>query len=470
MFIEGSRPAIGEGYIRPSRLRRIVGDWGAPLAWLAFAFAFGAFLPRFLMLVRTWGFRIPNPAVELDYVVGLCWALLILCSILFWPVPQRDKPALLVLWSAKIGVTLGVMLLYEWNYPLDAFFYFEESFGIRPLEFGGRSGGSDRFINLVRLHSTFLPDSYHAMKVTCALAGLIGVYFLYRGAVAVMQREDQRLLYFLGLYPSILFWSSILGKDPIQMLGFMVYAYGVMKLQASKHSIYVAPIVVGILISSYIRVWGGLIMLAPLLVFFIRGLNSWVKRITFFGGSVALMGWQGQRFFNAFGIYSVADVYRQLDDLSLGWVGGSSQQRTLEIDSLSSVIQFLPTGIFTALFRPLPGEVMNPFGLVAGLENFFLLVLLAVALFRLTRAKLGEPVVQWGIAFVLVWASLYGFVSYNNMGAAARFKLQVLPILVWLLIYLSRHSPVEEGSDADGGEGVGEGGGYGSGYPVRAAG
>ena len=31
----------------------------------------------------------------------------------------------------------------------------------------------------------------------------------------------------LGLYPSIIFWSSILGKDPIAFLGIGMYVFGV---------------------------------------------------------------------------------------------------------------------------------------------------------------------------------------------------------------------------------------------------
>jgi hypothetical protein len=55
-----------------------------------------------------------------------------------------------------------------------------------------------------------------------------------------------------------------------------------------------------------------------------------------------------------------------------------------------------------------------------------------------------EPLLLWGVLFVVVWATIYGFVSYQNMGSAARFKLQVLPVMLGLIFYwLTRDLPQE---------------------------
>ncbi len=81
---------------------------------------------------------------------------------------------------------------------------------------------------------------------------------------------------------------------------------------------------------------------------------------------------------------------------------------------------------------------MNPFGLLAGLENFFLLVLLGMAVVRARLSAFRDPLVLWAALLLVTWAGLYGFISYYNMGAAVRFKLQVLPVLLMLLLYLSR--------------------------------
>jgi hypothetical protein len=94
-------------------------------------------------------------------------------------------------------------------------------------------------------------------------------------------------------------------------------------------------------------------------------------------------------------------------------------------------------GVFTALFRPLPGEVPNLFGFIQSLENVALLLLLIMAIKRTRLEELKDPLVVWAILLVLAWASVYGMATYN-LGTLVRFRLQILPMFLGLLLYLSR--------------------------------
>ena len=38
---------------------------------------------------------------------------------------------------------------------------------------------------------------------------------------------------------------------------------------------------------------------------------------------------------------------------------------------------------------------------------------------------------------IILWSAVYGFISAQNLGAAARFKLQVLPVLLVILLFIS---------------------------------
>ncbi|MBV9773455.1 MAG: hypothetical protein JO040_05870, partial [Gemmatimonadetes bacterium] len=179
---------------------------------LLLAVGVGVATPTFVYLIRLFGFRIPQPNIEADYLEGLLWALALGASIFLWPAPARDKRPLLILWGAKCLVTLGFMLLYEWHYGLDAYMYFDQSRAqISPLHDMGWGRGTENLIGLAWIQSSILPPSYHALKVSFAMVGLVSVYLTYRGAVRFRGEEDIRLLYVLGLFPSILFWSSILG-------------------------------------------------------------------------------------------------------------------------------------------------------------------------------------------------------------------------------------------------------------------
>lgn len=415
-----------------------------PFVPLLVALLGGAALPTFVSLLRVWGRFIPQSDIEADYLRGLLWAGALGVSIFFWPVSSRDRRALLVLWGAKCFVTLGFMLLYEWNYALDAYGYFATSQSyVSPLGAMGWGNGTENLAGLVWLHARVLPGSYHALKVSFAMVGLLAVYLFYRAAVTFQGEENPRLLYVLGLYPSILFWSSILGKDPIQFLGIALYFYGVVGWARRRNWLYLVPLVAGVVVAMFIRFWFGPILLAPLLAFLLIGIRGVGRRMLFVGvGALAFWVVAG-RMVEQMGLQTLSDLYAAADNVAGGWDGGSSLQRAVPFTSLASMLAFAPLGAFTALFRPLPGEVMNPFGLLAGLENVVLLVLLGFAILRTRPSAFQDPLVVWGVMLVMSWAGMYGFISYYNMGAAVRFKLQILPVLLLLLLYLARRRTVD---------------------------
>ncbi|MDG4561604.1 MAG: hypothetical protein P9E88_09955 [Candidatus Competibacter sp.] len=376
---------------------------------------------------------------DLDYSIGLLWALLILILIAFCPITNRERNALLLLWIVRIGVTMGFMLLFESYYPGDAWFFFAE--GIKETEPMVRFGfgkGTENMIGFVALHQWIVPESYHAIKVTCSLIGLIAVYFFYQSANLFFGYRDIRILYLLGLFPSILFWGSIFGKDPIVFFGIALYTYGVVGFFSNRKAKYLFLIVLGVLLATFIRIWFALILLLPLSIFFI-GQGSIMRRILLFSLGIPALLFAMQGFNEKFKVETAQDVVERADKYSQSWArGGSAQKVEGGFNSISSMLVFLPAGIFTALFRPLPGEVLNPFGLLASAENAILIGMLLLIIFKgRWRQRISEPIVAWAIALVIVWAAMYGFVSYQNLGTAVRFKLQVMPILLLIIMYLA---------------------------------
>jgi hypothetical protein len=406
--------------------------------WLL-GIALGALLPLFLRSVSDWGHFIPQTDMTSDYALGVFTAVVIAVFVFVVPLPDQEKRALLWLWFAKCCVTLLVMLGYENSYGLDAYYYFTmasaQSFDWSHVSWGdGTSvvGGICWFLG----HGLGVEKSYHALKVICSSLGLLGIYFFYLGSARYLGRRDVRLLYFLGLFPSILFWSSILGKDPINLLGVGVYFYGAISWKKSGRFVYLLPLLFGVAIAASIRLWYMLILLGPVLML---GRPGSSKR----GGgpvsavlTIVLLLFAIQFYGGAMGLHSTGAIVDHLNTVSRSWTFGGSALDTPEINSIGSMLSFAPLGMFTALFRPLPGEVMNLFGLIAGVENLFLLVLIAIA-FR--RSKLLQPADNsawfWAFSLVVVWSFLYGFISFQNLGTAVRFKLQILPVLLTMLFW-----------------------------------
>jgi len=408
-------------------------------------------------IVPALGRRIPQDDVASDYRVGFLWAVALWLTLLVWPIRETDKRVLLWVWPVKMVVVLGAMLLVESHYTdNDAFRYFSipqrEGYRWPGFAFGE---GTANVVSLSWLHQQIIPDSYHAMKVSFAMVGLVAVYLLYRAAVRFLGREDIRVLYLLALFPSILFWSSILGKDPVMLLGISLYTYGVVSIYTYRRPDlrrlgYVGLFAAGVTIASLIRVWLGPILLAPLAVFGMTGgRHIFVKAfliivvVSALTQAVALTSERFNLSGESFDVESAAGLVKTTDYIShtaaKGAVEeGGSSQAVAKFHDLRGMAMFVPIGAFTALFRPLPGEILNPFGFLASLENLLLLTLTVRAISRSQWKDLRQPLVLWATTVVLVWSVVYGFASTQNLGTGARWKLQILPLLVGLLCYLGR--------------------------------
>lgn len=88
------------------------------------------------------------------------------------------------------------------------------------------------------------------------------------------------------------------------------------------------------------------------------------------------------------------------------------------------------------MFRPLPFDITNFSTAIAAMENSVVLSLAVVALFRMRFVYLREPLLIWTGLYILTWALLYGLIVLANFGAGARYKLQVWPFMILVLVTL----------------------------------
>ena len=374
-----------------------------------------------------------------DYTIGLLWAAFILAVLPFLPFLKRHRRPLAALWFVKSGVALGAMLFYESYYSLDAASYFND--GVRLLDPAGMfrfGSGTENVTALVGLAAPLTFGSYSALKVLWAFIGLLAIYLFYLAYRLYARQEDTRVLYLFGLFPSVLFWSSTLGKDPLTLFGLGFFSLGVVGILRSGRVRSVALAALGLIVATCFRPWLGVIFLVPFLVCVVlaRQSNLFFKVACLLVIVPAFLVAM-HAFADQFAIENARDVVARTDTISQSWAyGGAGQTIAGGFGSITSMLLFVPLGVFTALFRPLPGEVMSPFGLIAGLENFTLLALLASGLWRRNLGRLRDPVLMWAALTVIVWGAVYGFVSYQNLGTAFRFKLQVMPLILLLLFAL----------------------------------
>lgn len=376
----------------------------------------------------------------LDYFLGVGVAVLILISIPSWPVPKKHKSILINLWFARICITLGFMLIYESFYPvLDAHSYFHHGLALEnPLSKFVFGDGTNNIYALSAVINAIIPNSYHATKVIFSLIGLIGIYVAYSAVVVFLGREKIKILYMLGLFPSILFFSSILGKEPVVLLGISTFMLGVIGYYKTQHPKYLILAVAGFFLMSSIRQWLAIIFTLPLGFFVLKLKNKLVSFLLIALMVVPLSIIATTSFTSLFKIETTEDLVNKTSDISTGFAAGGSANETVALGSVTDMIVSAPFRAFTALFRPFPGEVMNAFGLLVGLENLYLMLLLFKGWGNKRRGLIKpDPIIKWLVVQLLVWSLVYGFVSSSNFGGAIRYKLQVTPMLMLVCLYVA---------------------------------
>lgn len=382
---------------------------------------------------------------QTDYLAGLACGLALSFSLFLWPIARSEKLVLLLLWQAKLLICLVLMLYYEAYFvELDAFGYFNRARSEQYFLGLSLGDGSENITELCKLLLAVLPDSYHLLKVLFAYFGLIAIFVIYRTICTVIGRDNLMWLAALGLFPSILFWSSILGKDPVSLLGVAIAFLGMAKLSRGKFWIGLAYVAAGILLVAYIRIWLSLILLVPAMVIVLRGVKSMITQAIIVVAAVLMGALLVATFNEKFEIESRRDAVEKYDTLSRNWsdMGGSSQVIEANLTDPVQLLAFTPLAAFTALYRPLPLEIGSLFGTLSGLENLFLLLLTIRAIARFKLSMLRNREVLAVAMFLFVWVVIYGPISYQNLGTAVRFKLQILPIFLALLIYFGRKVPL----------------------------
>lgn len=390
------------------------------------------------------GRHIPTHLIEADYLIGLLFGLGLFVTIIWWPSRPQERTALLYLWAARMLTTMLFMLVYENQYDfLDSYSYFAESRSlsqglyVEDAAFGTRNV-TYTFASLWYL----MPPSFHALKLACAYVGLIAVFIFYRAWRLAVPGDSLAPLWILGLTPSVLFWSSVLGKDPLVLLGIALAAWGVLRHWRHGGAAPWLAVLAGIVLMSVIRPWMGLIILGAIgLASLLRPTSSTARWVWLALAVAALVG--GYVLLRLFGEeIAKFSMLEALETVSSSWaIGGSGAKQPLTFSSPADVIRFLPVGGFTALFRPLPGEIGGAFGLAAGGENLLLLGLMLWAAWRVLGMRWNFALL-FVICVIALWTPLYAFLSYQNLGTAVRFKLQVMPFLMAFIgfAWVGRHA------------------------------
>ena len=282
--------------------------------------------------------------------------------------------------------------------------------------------------------------SLAAGTVAFALIAFWGQYLCYRAfCYAFPARPEDRhfAAMLIFLLPSLVFWSSSIGKDALAGFFIGLVCYGYARLGRKNRPTFYLPLVLGVigvlLVRPHVALMLGIALTFPYVI------------------ARSSSGMRGARLlmfplFLAATLYLavVAKEFLELDDISKGAavvsrinassnVGGSSFGG--EASGLARVL-----AIPVLFFRPFPWEIHNLQAAVASVEGMLLLVLCyrnRRQIITSIRGWRSTPFTVFILGFLVEFSVIFS-AAIANFGLLARERIMATPLLLMLMCVRAR--------------------------------
>lgn len=402
-------------------------------------------------VVPDYGLNIESAGLRGDWLLAAGWSLVLTWLLLIGSRDPTEQRVICFLWAVKVFICLFISLLYEAHYDeLDAFTYFSLAKG----EWGGWNiglgMGTENVLALSWLHQQVFPEGYHVLKVTFAAIGMFGIRCFYAAAkTAFPDHVTPRHLLLLGLVPSLAFWSSIIGKDPVGLLAVGMYALGVSRWLAGEGRTGWLWMLSGIALASGIRIWLCPVIILPVVILAVAAMRGVWRQLLGFSLASLLLALGVYALSEHFSLSRPQDALVVAGDFSRAWATGGSAQEVVEFGSFTELGMALPWWTFSFLFRPFPGEIPNAFGLLSGLENITMLALCLWAVWVIALNRYFTSITVWLALVIITYSMVFSIAGYQNLGTAVRWRLPLIPFMMGLMLvaqYVSKcRSRVQHG-------------------------
>jgi len=339
------------------------------------------------------------------------------------------------IWIIKGGIiTLFFMVFYEATYGTDSYWYtgqaIKESL---PFPFG--INGTYNVIDINYIFTYLVGNSFYSLKIINSFIGFVGLILLYKTYEYIIKKSKINLqnnfIYLFFLFPTVLFWSSILGKDPLNLFFIGLFSYGFIHLLDEFKLKYLLMIILSIWFVSYIRSWWSIIMVTSIFFYYLK-INS-ARNFILFIFIIPIFTLVAMQFLQTQGITSVDQMFLKMAETSKNLAYGGSSVGVHIITSFGDYLLWFFPNLFTTLFRPMPWDIRNAFTLIAAIENVVLFYLFYKYIFKNWSKIYANKYLKFYILLIFSWSLLYVIISPTNLGMAVRFKLQVLPLMLILI-------------------------------------
>lgn len=422
----------------------------------------------------------------IDWLLFFLYATVIFFSFTLW---WRNKEDLFIRRKQKallikfVGVILFVLLHIYLFKVGDTFYYWDAGVKLghiiysQPAEFMTLLTHTDAspYVNAhlaVPQEFFMVPSNFMIVKLVAVIAPLCGQSFLtatllfglfsffgtqslLRVLEPFLQLPSQLLDLAFVYIPTLILWSSGIGKDSITFGAFCFLIAGSIRVFIQHQRLVQSLwwILMGyylcLIIKSYI-----LYASLPFFLFFL-----WHQYYTRpYRKSFKIIGISVNAFLLALVIYYNQEVmtWGESNVLSIfqeRFLNGAKGLSVLEagsnydlgidyfhISGITQLFQYAPRSIMLSLFRPYPTDIRNANMILNALESLLLLLLTLWVILRTRlyffKSLIKEPFLLFCVFYCLTFSFFIGLAS-GNFGTLVRYKIPMLPffILVLLTIY-----------------------------------
>jgi hypothetical protein len=396
---------------------------------------------------------------------GAIVSILVLVSLpLFWLAGRADhqgRMLTLLLWTSFWLKVAAHVFRFQTGLLRDAYAYDSRgqfiasqlARGMWPEEFGRL--GSDVIRVLTGFAYYWLGVTFNGVSVLWLWFGLLGMLFFYLAFATAFPHGHRRLyMVLVFLYPSMLLWTSSLGKDALVVMFMGMAAYGAARAQRRVEVVGLWWLLVGVagvgVIRPHVAAMFTVALGASFLVRPIRaGMLSPILRLV---GLLAVAGLAAVVIQTAQGYVGLEEVgtqevFRNIEERQEAARGGAAFEQ-VDVSTPAGFAMALPT----IILRPFPWEAHNNEALIASLEGVLLLVLLVYRRRSVIHAVKAAPRDSYALLLVVyILLFVFFFSSIGNFGILARQRAsQLFPFLFMLIAYLGSSGDRSDRADVEG--------------------
>lgn len=280
-----------------------------------------------------------------------------------------------------------------------------------------------------------LKVDFHATYLDCFMLfqsfGLLGMMLLARTFTGVQENifpgHDRSYLWLFFL-PSLNFWTSAIGKDALLFLSIALCLWSVLKLR-TRILLFAASVTLMMLFRAHIALMAVVAMAVA----------------SMFGSSISIGRKFGLLAIATIGGYFSVDAVQNtlgLDVMSASAVGSFLDKQNSVYATVAGTTSLgntaFPVRVFSLLFRPFFVDANGFLGIIASIENVF--VVAAIFYLAVCRRELLHLMKNvFFIRFAAIFALLILFsltLIYYNVGLGLRQRVMAYPMIMSILVAL----------------------------------